>query len=104
MTAPKRATPYTIARRYAPDPARQVLALLQLLAAGDGNAHSHTDATQAEQLAKVSRFDPEESLDDGRVKRHHAGKLASRDISKHQESSQRASVTGTKLVGQEGGK
>jgi hypothetical protein len=85
MTAPKRAIPYTITRRYAPDPARQVLALLQLLAAGDRNAHSHMDATQAEQLAKVSRLDPEESLDDGEVKRHHAGTLASRDIPKYQE-------------------
>ena len=75
MTAPKRATPYTITRRYAPDPARQVLALLQLLAAGDGNAHSHTDATQAEQLAKISRFDPKELLDDVEGKEASCGKI-----------------------------
>ena len=75
MTAPKRATPYTITRRYAPDPARQVLALLRLLAAGDRNAHSHTDATQAEQLAKVSRLEPEESLDDVEGKEASCGKI-----------------------------
>jgi hypothetical protein len=62
--------------------------LLRLLAAEDGNAHSHTDATQAEQVAKVLRLDPEESLDDAEGKGHHAGKLASRDISDHQESPQ----------------
>lgn len=68
MTTLKGSPPYTITRRYAPDPARQVQALLWLLAAGDRNAHSHTAATQAEQSVKVSRLGPEESLDDAEGK------------------------------------
>jgi hypothetical protein len=65
----------TMTRRYAPDPGRQVLALLRLLAAGDGNSHNHTDVTQAEQFAKVSRLDLEESLDDVEDKETSCGKI-----------------------------
>jgi hypothetical protein len=75
MARPKHTITCTVTRRNAPDPAPQVRALLRLLAAGDGNAHSHTDATQAEQLAKVSRRDPEESLDDVEVKEVSCGKI-----------------------------
>jgi hypothetical protein len=65
----------TVTRRYAPEPTRQVLALLRLLAAEDGNAHSHTDATQAEQFATVSRLDPEEALDDVEVRETSCAKI-----------------------------
>jgi hypothetical protein len=65
----------TVTREYAPDPARQVRALLRLLTAGDGDTHSHTDATQAERVAKVSRLDPEESLEDVEGKETSCGKI-----------------------------
>jgi hypothetical protein len=65
----------TVTREYAPDPARQVLALLRLLATADRNAYSHMDATQAEQLAQVSRLAPEESLEDVEGKEASCGNI-----------------------------
>ena len=38
MTTPKRAITYTVTRHYAPDPARQVQALLRLLAYRTGGS------------------------------------------------------------------
>jgi hypothetical protein len=63
-------------RRYAPDPARQVRALLWLLAARDGNAHSYldkkvaSDPEVAEALRLLSPWASSQEQDDETTNRH----------------------------------
>jgi len=45
MSTPKRSTPFTITRRYAPDPARQVQALLRLLVQTPKNSDAPESAS-----------------------------------------------------------